>query len=392
MNYEKEKYWRYNRTADKLLALLLVCCSIGTGIQFGLDCLFGISMNLFLIELAILVLFAIRTKDFRVNRNIFVLLVTCVAYLVGILIGDSRYVNGFLKDFILQCSIMVLALCFRVNYDLFLQYAKIASVIILCLLNAMIITDNSGLNSYMSFGFHYMMALSFLFYYFYMKKNGTGIIICCVMIPQMLIYSSRSCWYMIGILLIIVLFGLVKNKWIKLIGTGGIVVVLLNFSSIALWVINSLIEWVGIKTYALRNLKVMLESNSAMGSLGDRRILFNMAIEVIEDHPFIGVGIGGFSSSKAIYPHNLFLDIWVTFGIFIGTALIFFLIYMVYHALADVHINAYHVIFIWVLTNFTRLLTTHTFICEPIFFMLLCLAINGLAERRRYDLSSDSNL
>lgn len=65
-----------------------------------------------------------------------------------------------------------------------------------------------------------------------------------------------------------------------------------------------------------------------------RSTTFGEAINLIKDHPLVGVGAGGFQSVGTLahppedYPHNLFLEVWSELGLAASTALITSIIFV----------------------------------------------------------------
>ena len=385
MGDKREIKYIYGKSADNLLSLTLILCLLGPGIQFTLNALFGYGFNLFLVEAGVFMLFVITLLKggcgLKVNNNIFTAIFVGIIYFLSLLISNSSDTTVFLGDFIRNCSIIVVVLMFRINYQLVFNQAKWVAVFDVVLIEIMLIVHNAAIIDYMTFGFHFMFALSFLFLYCYERRNIIGLCVCCVMCMQMLTYSARSNWYMTAILFLILLFGYTKRKATKICGSVLIIIGLFYYNQLLNAILNFLATNFSATTYAVRNLQRMLLATNASDILGRRSDIYSMAITAMQEHPF-GMGVGGFSSSYALYPHNLFFDIWITFGMFFETALIVYLFYIVVMAFRANGDSVYKFLLTWSLINFSRLLTTHTFVCEPVFFLVVCLSINGLQRRQ----------
>ena len=90
----------------------------------------------------------------------------------------------------------------------------------------------------------------------------------------------------------------------------------------------SLAEAVGIYSYALKTIQIMLtrDSNYIFSSRTD---IWNVAAEWISRKTFFGYGVGAFEVKNNVYTHNVFLDIAVPFGI---TGLVVFVI-VLFHSI-----------------------------------------------------------
>lgn len=388
MSNDKSICYIYGKHQDNLLSSILLLCILGPGIQFSLNALFAFGFNLLLVEVGAFVLFLFllpkSNNALKVNENFYTMIVAGGVYILSLAFVNNSHTSVFLSDFIRNCFFIIIVLTFKVNYEIVLKQAKWISILDIILIESLIVSNSSAIKDYMTFGFHFMCALSFLFLYYANKKNTVGLCVCCGMCLQMLTYSARSNWYMTGILLLILLYMYSKNKIIKIVGTVAILVGIYFYNTL----LNTLLDFLATNfdgtTYAVRNLQEMLSSTNSSGVFGDRSDIYSMAITAIREHPF-GMGIGGFSNPYAIYPHNLLFDIWLTFGWFLGTALIVYIVFILVRAFKSNQNYAYRLLLTWSFVNFTRLLTTHTFVCEPMFFLVVCLAINGLQRRQNDD-------
>lgn len=388
MSNKKEFDYVYGKNADALLSFTLLLCILGPGIQFSLNALFGFGFNLLVFEAGVFILFIIALlktgHGLKVNKNFFTLLATGAVYFLSLLFSNSSQTSVFLGDFIRNCFFILVVLMFSINYELIFEQAKWIAILDVALIEMMLVANNAAIIDYMTFGFHFMFALSFLFLYCYERKHIIGLCVCCVMCLQMLTYSARSNWYMTAILFLILLFGYSKKKATKICGSVLIIIGLFYYKVLLNTLLNFLATNFSATTYAVRNFQRMLLSTNASDVFGGRSDIYSMAVSAMKEHP-LGMGVGGFSSPYAVYPHNLFFDIWVTFGLFLGTALIAYILYIVVKAFRNNGNYAYKFLLTWALVNFSRLLTTHTFVCEPVFFLVVCLSINGLQRRQSDD-------
>ncbi len=393
--YENEKKYIYNKQSDFILSAMTICSIMGAGFQFCLGSLFGISFNLLYIEIILLGLFLLFMRksrfDIKINYNFIVLCLSVTMYLGSLIFVNSNYTSIFMLEFIRNCLFIIIAFIFDVNFDIMISQVKVAAILEVILIELMFLFNKESIFDYMTFGFHYMTALSFLLLYCYREQKWVGVAVCCILCLQMLTYSARSNWYITAVLFLVVLYGLTEKKNVKVVGTIAIVIISYHYSILLMTLLDWLAKTFSGTTYAVRNLQRMLMQSDQSQILGARSEIYDAAINAIKNHP-MGMGIGGFSSRSAVYPHNIVLDIWVTFGIVLGSLLIGFIIYIVIKSIKVYPDKKYQLLLSWAIINFTRLFTTHTFVCEPIFFLVICLAICGICRRDRYDYNHNTNL
>lgn len=97
------------------------------------------------------------------------------------------------------------------------------------------------------------------------------------------------------------------------------------------------------------------------------------------DTGFTGFGILGSYRFVDTYSHNLFLDLWFSFGWFVGSILICVLFYLIIKALL---INNYEInrvfLLLLVCSSVIKLLLSSTFIDDAMFFMLIGYCVNTM--------------
>jgi hypothetical protein len=104
----------------------------------------------------------------------------------------------------------------------------------------------------------------------------------------------------------------------------------------------------------------------------------------IEESPIIGYGIWGdravtlnYGYGKGSYAHNIVLEIICQFGIFIGSFLIIFLLYLIIRRIRRNDKSLYYVILFAVITSgLIKLLFSGSYLTEPYFFLLLGLLLS----------------
>lgn len=169
--------------------------------------------------------------------------------------------------------------------------------------------------------------------------------------------------------------------------------ILINFFIISI-IVPFYIYFYEILTYLLNILqKVGLNSRTILrlieGSFFEdnaRNLLSKYSIDLIRENPLIGVGVGNdrillgnkmgssdiFSEAVGWYPHNLFLEILLHFGIIIGGIIILALIKILYTTtFKNKNTDDTDIICIFIGLGLFPLLFSGSYITSPLFFSLL---------------------
>ncbi|BAR81105.1 uncharacterized protein KNN_00228 [Bacillus thuringiensis serovar tolworthi] len=127
-------------------------------------------------------------------------------------------------------------------------------------------------------------------------------------------------------------------------------------------------------SYFINSLKSVLSVDKISGVFDNRDFIYEYGIHTIEENVF-GIGIGKFQSTYGVFPHNIFLDIFSTYGILLGGLIVVFLVYEIATCFMVVKNKKQLIIFIVVLSNSFKLLVSKTFIYDPVFWLLICIMV-----------------
>ncbi|OUP66985.1 hypothetical protein B5F13_01095 [Drancourtella sp. An177] len=151
---------------------------------------------------------------------------------------------------------------------------------------------------------------------------------------------------------------------------------LLNMDSI----LKALIELFEKKGISSRSLYYIYNRNF---SDSGRSAIYNDYIQKALDGPVVGYGTGG-GWINYIYPHNIFVEFILSYGIILGLMISFAYVWILVRGLKikNVHIQRLALIFI---AYGSSLLISNSFILEPMFFVMLplCLAETRIIMGRR---------
>lgn len=144
---------------------------------------------------------------------------------------------------------------------------------------------------------------------------------------------------------------------------------------------------------------VTLAAMMAEGELSDangRDVLFSFFKGKIETGGLCGYGILGdraLMNMENGYPHNLALELWVDFGLFLGTTLLIIFLYLFVRAFISTSIQdirAYLVLFFSV--GVFSLFLSDSYISNPMLFMAIGYAVRTIRDSRTNNYHNTSQL
>lgn len=171
--------------------------------------------------------------------------------------------------------------------------------------------------------FSYMLLYVMIFHLSYMLKNKKYILIPVILfeILILLAYGSRGAIACIGAYLILRILTKIKN--VVHIVVYSLLVIIAAFG--AQYSIDRygkvLLEKLQSMGFDARTLRLLLRGTFSSHDSG-RSDLWQLTMDFIKQKPVFGWGIHGASQQLGTpYPHQLFLDLWLSFGVILGTAI-----------------------------------------------------------------------
>mgnify|MGYP000952176011 CR=1 FL=1 len=134
---------------------------------------------------------------------------------------------------------------------------------------------------------------------------------------------------------------------------------------------------------------VKLYEGTITSSTG-RDDIIKVVLDLIFKHPFgVGVGVerisifheiyykkGILDNLSSSYPHNFFLEIIVQFGIFIGSLIIIYVLYIIFKAMIKGNEEERDIVIIFFSIGFIHLLVSSTYLQSQYLFYLLGISVN----------------
>jgi O-antigen ligase len=102
---------------------------------------------------------------------------------------------------------------------------------------------------------------------------------------------------------------------------------------------------------------------------------------MIKEKPFVGWGVGGEASLLGTYPHNIFLELCLNFGLILGGVLCIILVVSILATFfASDGVNK-DIFLIYLCTGFVPLLISATYLTTQDFFSLVFIMVDILKRR-----------
>ena len=278
----------------------------------------------------ILKVFDRRIGKFKIEKKaIFILLYFSVIFLNLFYYKSTDY---FLPSFKLIFSSLVTAYFANLKISIKLLKKYIRYFLILHLMSLLYVLINRELYDnmkmdYMSFGYDCLLITMF-FGYFYKETLKFKYLILLIFGNILLFMFGSRFTFLLGSVGTLIFLYNSKKKWIRFLIFLGIIllpVIYFNLEFIlksAITILNSY----NVSTESVERLAESLDNfNAGGGILADRLIWYTETFEIIKENLLFGVGILGYdrkissmlyNGDGTFYPHNIFLEILLHFGIF----------------------------------------------------------------------------
>lgn len=119
-----------------------------------------------------------------------------------------------------------------------------------------------------------------------------------------------------------------------------------------------------------------------------RKLLADAAKQCIADNPILGTGFYGdrvaIDMGPGGYAHNLALELWCHFGVFIGTLFLILILSTTFGAVGKMNTEAQrNFLLLLICLVFVKLMVSYTYTKEPYFYFLLGVAASGHRKKGR---------
>ncbi len=227
----------------------------------------------------------------------------------------------------------------------------------------------------MSLGYYLLFQMLICLDHFFSEKKIVDIAICLIDLIAIVLYGSRGpivCIAAFFVIKMLTSFGFSKGKKLFLVLSTALLLVLLHYS------LDFLISNLPDKWLKSRTLSMFLSGE--FGQDSGRMRIYSDYLKLIRQRPWFGFGIaGGWMYSS--YPHNLEIELMLSFGIPIGCLCLILILYTSLRNLSTEDEGERRLSAI-LITVLVELQLSGSFIKSLQFFMLLAMCIRGIQKRR----------
>lgn len=201
-------------------------------------------------------------------------------------------------------------------------------------------------NNYMSFVYTAIVPWCIFVYFTFKNRKAIDIIISITSFLVFTVYGSRG-GVLVMVIFIVACVLIFNDTKIK---TRKIVFIIISFI-VVFGITNTgrLIDYANrfILNNEKQNRNLLLFAENRFLYLDNRMLLYNNAIEHIINNPF-GFGIGydrALMNDPGLYVHNIFLELWISIGIILGSIVIYYLVKISFHMIFKCKDEEYRVLF-----------------------------------------------
>lgn len=246
-------------------------------------------------------------------------------------------------------------------------------------------------SSNMSWSYGVLMAICFIAIYLLKEKKKWTLIPIVAGTVGILVYGSRGTLIglLLGVLFIILFYNdgkmRLRNYVILFLGIGAGIFLL---SDIGLTIISNALQNAGLNSRFIDSL-MNLSLSSFKETSNGRWLIWTTVVDLILSGPFYGYGV--FGERNAVYnigmrwgySHNIFLEILVSFGWFIGLMIIIVMVVAIVRFFVKVKNKNEKLLFIIFLALSFELLMSNTMWLHSAPWALMALYVNHFKEKYR---------
>lgn len=338
---------------------------------------FNININMGIEYIIILFLIIINRVKIVNIKNLVIIFISILLFLLNFLFNDTESLNIYFQEFTYFALPLLIVFLFNIDLNRFLKifcgYNIINSILYLLVL---IINPNVLQVEYMTFGFNAISSITYVMIYSYYNKNMKLFGISIILIPIIIINGNRSILLIIVASIVLMLLYSIKKPMKKLFLICLCLLIFIFIKPIMIFMLDELTQKFDYisNNYSIRNMYKMLESDSLEDAIGSRYDIYNKGLREIKNNILTGMGIAGFQDKYGYFPHNLIIDVYVTFGLILGT------IYLIYIVDLGIKLNnislrniEVKILFIFMVSNAIKLMLSKTFIYDPTIWLYISL-------------------
>ncbi|PFA05082.1 hypothetical protein COA08_15925 [Bacillus cereus] len=347
--------------------------------QVGLNWLFGISFNMAIEYLLVILLFMINKLKFVIFRNyklLFYIYFMLFSFAGTFYLNNNSMLPFYFEQFILYGLVLLTVFMFPIDWKYLYKYIIVHSyATTIIYITVLLLEKVSIIHDYMTWGYYCIFGLSFLLCDTIINKKFLKLIYLIPLLGITFVNGPKGA-LIVTVVLVMICFYKVTNSWFKRVVMSIIIAILaVNFVDL-LKLLIEVLENISFtsNSYFINSLNSFISGDEISGVFDNRDFIYEYGATTIKENIF-GIGIGTFQSIYQVFPHNIFLDVFSTYGVLAGGLIVLFLIYEIITCYVVVQEKYQLIIFIVVLSNSFKLLVSKTFVYDPVFWLLLCIIV-----------------
>lgn len=233
---------------------------------------------------------------------------------------------------------------------------------------------------YMNFSDALSLVAGLVLYSAFSNRKWTDYILAIIGFLGVLFFGSRGATLSLAILYFILYFNFYNRKPIRMLSLFIIIILGIIFYNQTLLILINLFDDLGLYSRPL----VSLYESQLFESSG-RSLIYSSSLDIIANNWVFGVGLAGdrfylLLNGDSVYVHNIILEIYLHFGIFLGTIILFLFIMsisknLVFNKIISKQDKAF--LYVFMTTSLLQLMFSRSYLTEINLFLFMGLLLNA---------------
>lgn len=321
---------------NTILTLSMYMQVVALMLQLVLYHFFGVQNGIHIVILVISAFFMVISAIIWIRYDTGLLCVVCLFfglfYLLSSLIfpENRHFANVYTFDFFAICLPCFINAILIDDFEIYISVLQLVSIMVFLLgllLLILLVLRGMRVNEYsMAYSFYMLLPALVFTYGFYYKKKVLFLILAIISMLSILMIGARGALVSSLIFLIAIVLIAKLKLVLKILTVLLSVFVIVFFNRIITW-FGQLLSLIGITS---RNL-TLIQINEWFSHDSGRSAIQSQVIELIKKKPLFGNGIGAEQRVLGTYSHNIFLDLFLHFGVLLGSIIIIVGVSLIIH-------------------------------------------------------------
>ncbi len=390
--YEGRKRWFIITPARSYTILLCMIWAKDFTLEFIRAAFLRIPVISNLIDIVLAVIFSVLTlgalplfiKKLRIPDLVAGTLILVAMLLNLVIFPDNSFFTWqtVLKFFTQVFALYYLGLSLDINEKIDLLYKISVINVVLDFVYAMFINEKMTLiqsiySGNMARAYELLPHVCLVMIMTFRKKNLLSIVTAILGFILIFAYGSRGPLFIYALFIVLCFMFFMEHKnnlrsYAVILSIFTIVTVFFDFF---INLLNNIAEFMGL------SIRILLKFTE--GSLFDangRDELANAVVSYIYENPLFGGGFAGDRPIIGVYSHNLALEMWASFGVIIGTAIVVWILLIILRGLKHSDTVGRLFILVFICSSVIRLFFSGSYLEDMFLYFLLGVCV---AQRRK---------